>query len=127
MIIISIGIYYFKNYSKVKGTSLIEVLTRSLLVPTILFIWLYWTLELLPKEEIEAKKLKNISLNAARLSILVSLVLLVGSTVMLPFTVRKIGAQWSQDQSGITARIEKPKIEVSGLDTAMQGIHTGQH
>ena len=81
-------------------------------------------MELLPKEEIEAKKLKNISLNAVRLSILVSLVLLVGSTVMLPFTVRKIGAQWSQDQSGITARIEKPKIEVSGLDTAMQGIYS---
>jgi len=121
--VITIGLFYYRNYHFVKGSSTIEVLTRACLLPVIFAVWLGWTLNLLPKDvqNKNSETFENLALMSSRFSSILTIFIIICSYFLLPFTMRKIGAQYSARQEGITMRIEAPKIEVSNLEGAIQG------
>ena len=108
--VITIGLFYYRNYHFVKvrskpnpkayltlkGSSTIEVLTRACLLPVIFSIWLGWTLNLIPKEaqNKNSETFENLALMSSRFSSILTLFIIICSYFLLPFTIRMIGAQY---------------------------------
>ena len=110
--VITIGLFYYRNYHFVKvsttpnlihvtnltlkGSSTIEVLTRACLLPVIFAVWLGWTLNLLPKDvqNKNSETFENLALMSSRFSSILTIFIIICSYFLLPFTMRKIGAQY---------------------------------
>jgi len=114
---ISLGVFVWRNWRFIKGSSLIEVITRSLILPLIGLLWFTWTMQLLPKDD----QMSVLVLNLTRILVVTTGAGLALSYWLSPFTIRVFGAQYSKKQTGIMMRIQPPKIEVNGLETAPEG------